>query len=233
MYTKTIKKIESCPTWSHRDSVELAVYCARLVLSFIFSLPTGDNRPLKAVQAVETWIKNPSEENRLIAIKANAYTHPIRHYGDDAIKMAIVFACDKIDDINYENNVALDTISETEKRIDAWIDERIRIVNEKTVNTTTPDTIDDLFDIYLPKNKHTSNRQAFLSRIKQASKSKDKQCSCTGQTHVPSSLSTLLAEAIEQMCDSRIKIKESGKNETNEKIKSNLIEIIDMIMELN
>ena len=54
---------------NHRTSVTLACRFARMALTHVTS---GDNRPLAAIEAAESWLANPCEETRDAAHAAYA-----------------------------------------------------------------------------------------------------------------------------------------------------------------
>ena len=53
--------------WQKKDSVELAIYAARLVLKYFEKKYPKDKQPRKAIEAAEKYVKNPTEKNRLAA----------------------------------------------------------------------------------------------------------------------------------------------------------------------
>ena len=56
--------------WTKADSVALAAYAAELVLSNYEAVYPNDLRPRKAIEAAQTYIADPSEENRSSAYSA-------------------------------------------------------------------------------------------------------------------------------------------------------------------
>ena len=53
-------------------SVKWAVYCARSVLNIYEKKYPNDNRPRKAIESAEEWLKNSTEENKIAAKAARA-----------------------------------------------------------------------------------------------------------------------------------------------------------------
>jgi hypothetical protein len=53
--------------WTKEDSVAKAIFAARLVLKIFEKKYPNDDRPRKAIEAAEKWLKNPTEENRAAA----------------------------------------------------------------------------------------------------------------------------------------------------------------------
>ncbi len=56
--------------WAKKESVKLAIFSARLVLSGFEKKYPNDDRPRKAIEAAETWVKNPTAKNRAAAYAA-------------------------------------------------------------------------------------------------------------------------------------------------------------------
>ena len=53
--------------WTKKDSVAFAIYSASLVLKIYEDKYPNDDRPRKAIEAAQTWLKNPTEKNRVAA----------------------------------------------------------------------------------------------------------------------------------------------------------------------
>jgi len=53
--------------WEKQDSVLFAIYAARLVLDIFEKRYPNDDRPRKAIEAAEVYVKNPTEKNRAAA----------------------------------------------------------------------------------------------------------------------------------------------------------------------
>ena len=60
-------RIKRAYKWQKKDSVELAIYSAKLVLPIFEKEYPKDKRPRKAIEAAQKYIKNPSEKNRAAA----------------------------------------------------------------------------------------------------------------------------------------------------------------------
>jgi hypothetical protein len=56
--------------WTKKDSVLFSIYAARLVLDIYEKQYPDDDRSRKAIEAAETYIKNPTEENKAAAYAA-------------------------------------------------------------------------------------------------------------------------------------------------------------------
>ncbi len=54
--------------WEQKDSVEEAIFCAELVLHIYEEKYPEDKRPINAIEAAKTWLKDTSEESRLTAV---------------------------------------------------------------------------------------------------------------------------------------------------------------------
>ena len=63
-------KIVNAYRWTKKDSVELAIYSAELVIENFEKAYPNDDRPRKAIEAAKKYIINPTEENRLAARSA-------------------------------------------------------------------------------------------------------------------------------------------------------------------
>jgi len=63
--------------WTKRDSVELAIYAAELVLEHHEKEHPDDKRPREAINAAKQWLKNPTRENQdaaKVAVRAVSVT---------------------------------------------------------------------------------------------------------------------------------------------------------------
>ena len=60
-------KIVKAYRWTKKDSVELAIYSAELVIGNFEKVYPNDDRPRKAIEAAKNYIKTPTEENRQAA----------------------------------------------------------------------------------------------------------------------------------------------------------------------
>jgi len=56
--------------WTKRDSVELAVYAAELVIGRFEKQYPDDKRPRAAIEAAKAWLKNPCEKTSAAAFAA-------------------------------------------------------------------------------------------------------------------------------------------------------------------
>ena len=56
--------------FTKRMAVEWSIYCARQILKNWNSYAKTDNRPLKAIQAAEKWLRNPTKKNQEAAESA-------------------------------------------------------------------------------------------------------------------------------------------------------------------
>ena len=73
--------------WTKKDSVLFSIYAARLVLDIYEKQYPDDDRSRKAIEAAETYIKNPTEENKAAAraaADAAAYAADAAAYAADA-----------------------------------------------------------------------------------------------------------------------------------------------------
>lgn len=57
-------KIVKIYKWTKKDNIKLAIYAAKLVVDLYEKRYPGDKRPREAIQAAQTFIKSPTEENR-------------------------------------------------------------------------------------------------------------------------------------------------------------------------
>ena len=53
--------------WQKKDSVELAIYAAELVIDIYEKEYPSDDRPRKAIEAAKTYLKDPNDENKVAA----------------------------------------------------------------------------------------------------------------------------------------------------------------------
>lgn len=56
--------------WTKKDSVALSIYAAELCIDNFEKVYPNDNRPRKAIEAAKAWLKNPTSENREVALSA-------------------------------------------------------------------------------------------------------------------------------------------------------------------
>ncbi len=56
--------------WKKTDSVLFSIYASRLVLKIYEDKYPSDNRPRKAIEAAENWIKKPTKKNKNAAYAA-------------------------------------------------------------------------------------------------------------------------------------------------------------------
>ena len=61
--------------WEKKDSVELAIFAAELVIDIFEKQYPDDKRPREAIKAAKKWLKNPTEENRHAASASAAYAY--------------------------------------------------------------------------------------------------------------------------------------------------------------
>jgi hypothetical protein len=71
-----IEEIKSCHSemrvvkawrWTKRDSVQLAIFAAELVIDIFEKKHPDDKRPREAIEAAIKWLQNPTEKNRKAA----------------------------------------------------------------------------------------------------------------------------------------------------------------------
>ena len=59
--------------WTKTDSVSLAIYAAKLVIDIYEKEYPNDDRPRKAIEAAQKWLKNSLDKNAYAAARAAAY----------------------------------------------------------------------------------------------------------------------------------------------------------------
>ena len=60
-------KVVKAYKWQKKDSVELAIYAAELVIDTYEKEYPNDDRPRKAIEAAKTYLKSPTDKNRQAA----------------------------------------------------------------------------------------------------------------------------------------------------------------------
>jgi hypothetical protein len=70
--------------WTKKDSVLFSIYAARLVLDIYEKQYPDDDRSRKAIEAAETYIKNPTEENKAAARAAARAAYAAAYAADAA-----------------------------------------------------------------------------------------------------------------------------------------------------
>ena len=60
-------KVVKAYKWQKKDSVELAIYAAELVIDIYEKQYPDDDRPRKAIEAAKTYLKSPTDKNRQAA----------------------------------------------------------------------------------------------------------------------------------------------------------------------